>query len=598
MMSDYDFDEQKSGSSCVFFWIFAITALFMFLGTNPLWGSEDRWAEITREMMATGDYLHPAVNWRIYFDKPQLSYWFIVPFAHLFGLDEMIARIPSALAALAGLWGTFCLARQLFDRKIAILSCWLLLSCYGFIFWGRTAAADMANMSACILATAWFYHVEEKPSFWKYLVFYLIAFGGALTKGLPAVAVPIAAAAPYLIREKRWLKHLKISNFLAFFIGLGLYFVPFYIASVVPPAEGLLLPDGPVLSGIELVWRENIVRAFNAFDHIDPVYSYLYHLPRILLPWAPFFVLAAGTAVYQRKQLEKRHQDLLWSILLIFLMFTASSSRRWYYILPITPFCCIFLATELIKEEHDRITRTLLFIFRSAVLFAGAAAFAAPVLIPVYQMMFNSFPPLLISITIPVAGLLILTVFLLDNKSGSWLEHFTGIRHRLASLVIGVAVMMAAIFGAILPGAGVFRTEKPFILGTVPLLSGIPAEDIVFYETDSAAKFQFYSKWHGPTAVIWKQKPSEPSRLVEYLQKKQGRKIAIICYDRKREREPLFRELTAAGICTDGLNPVVREPGRGKNWAVYLLNVPQKKQNEKTAVDIQNKFLKKGDSKK
>ena len=136
-----------------FFWCFAVIALFMFLGHNALWGSEDRWAEIAREMMLTGDILHPAINWQVYFDKPHLTYWLILPFGYLAGgLNEFIVRLPSALAALVGLYGTMVLGRKLFSAQVALAGCWMLLTGYGFLFWARAAAADVANLSAIILA--------------------------------------------------------------------------------------------------------------------------------------------------------------------------------------------------------------------------------------------------------------------------------------------------------------------------------------------------------------------------------------------------------------------------------------------------------------
>ena len=139
----------------LFFWAFAVVVLLIFLGRNALWTSEGRWAEIVREMIASGDYLHPSLNWQIYFDKPQLSYWLIVPFAHVLnGVNEFTVRLPSALAALVGLFGTVTLGKRLFDRQTALLGGWLLLGSYGFLFWGRTAAADMANLAAVILAVA------------------------------------------------------------------------------------------------------------------------------------------------------------------------------------------------------------------------------------------------------------------------------------------------------------------------------------------------------------------------------------------------------------------------------------------------------------
>ena len=129
---DHSFSKEPvpvSRRSEFFFWGFAVLVLFLFLGHNALSGSEDRWAEIAREMAISGDWLHPSLNWKIYFDKPLLTYWLILPFALLYGgFNEFIVRIPSALAGLAGLWGILLLGRKLFDRRTALLAGWMLLS--------------------------------------------------------------------------------------------------------------------------------------------------------------------------------------------------------------------------------------------------------------------------------------------------------------------------------------------------------------------------------------------------------------------------------------------------------------------------------------
>ena len=157
---------EVSRRSEFFFWAFAVLALFLFLGHNALWASEERWAEVAREMLLSGDWLHPSLNWVIYFDKPQLSYWLILPFAVLLGgMDELVVRIPSALAGLAALYGVVSLGKTLFDKRTALLAGWMLLSCYGFLFWSRTAAADAANLAAITVAVAWFYRVEERAKF-------------------------------------------------------------------------------------------------------------------------------------------------------------------------------------------------------------------------------------------------------------------------------------------------------------------------------------------------------------------------------------------------------------------------------------------------
>ena len=578
MLFDSQEKRVRSNAAGPIFWLFAAAALFMFLGRNALWGSEDRWAEITREMMLTGDYLHPAINWRVYFDKPQLSYWFIVPWARLFGLAELAPRIPSALAALAGLFGTMKLAERLFGRDCALLSSWMLLSCYGYLFWGRTAAADMANTAAIVLAVAWFLYLEEKPAFWKYLFFYLIIFCGALTKGLPAVAVPAVMLCGHLLNHNRWLKHLNFANIFALVLGAAVYLTPFLAASYIPPAEGFLQPAGEVLTGLELVWRENIVRVFNAFDHKDPFYSYLYNLPRILLPWSPFFAAALAAAAASWKRLEEPLRELFIGILLVFIMFSCSTSRRWYYILPLAPFCIIFTAATICRCRQEKWMRILVSAMRWLVIFAASLALAAPVMLPVFSMLFHHVPPLLAVTAVPAAGLAALVVCVMDDKPGNGVERFSGLPARLASTVTGTAILMAAVFGAVVPALTFYRTEKPFIRGAVPLLAGIPEKDIAFYDTDSAAKFQFYMNWNGPTAVLRKRS----GELEKFIASRRGRRVAVICYGRKRELASFKSDLSASVLGKAKPVPARREPGKGKKWVIFLFDIPAAGTDAKT----------------
>ena len=405
------------------------------------------------------------------------------------------------------------------------------------------------------------------------MVFYLIVFVGALTKGLPALLVPAAFLFPFLIRTKEIPKHIKASNIFAFIIGLALYILPFYIAAEVRPAPGLLLPDGPVLSGLELVWRENIVRAFNAFDHRDPFYSYFYHLPRILLPWAVFFVPAVIVSIVKWKTLSTEQKDFLLGIGMVFLMFSCSTSRRWYYILPLAPFCCIYLATVIFQYIDNEVVQKIIRWSRAAAMTAAALAFVSPISLVLFSMK-GIEPPMIAVLAVSGGGALVLLVMLLDNAPGSRIERFSGLPHLLASLVFSFAVITAVVFSAVQPSLTIYRTEKPFILDMKEKFAGTKPAQILFYETDSAAKFQFYMQWDGPTAVEWK----NTGGVKKFFDRNAGREVLIICYFRKRELEPLFAELQAEGIDTRDLKPAWKESGRGKQWSVFKLQVPEKGQ--------------------
>ena len=104
----------------IIFWSVAAIVLLLYIGARGLWGAEDRWAEVVREMRLTGDYFHPKINGKPYFDKPLLSYWLIALVAGVTGrLDEWAVRLPSAIAGLVGLAATISLGRRLFSDRCA-----------------------------------------------------------------------------------------------------------------------------------------------------------------------------------------------------------------------------------------------------------------------------------------------------------------------------------------------------------------------------------------------------------------------------------------------------------------------------------------------
>jgi len=63
---------------------------------------EGRYAEIPREMAASGDWVTPRLNGIKYFEKPALQYWLTAAAYEAFGVHQWTARLWPALSGFLG----------------------------------------------------------------------------------------------------------------------------------------------------------------------------------------------------------------------------------------------------------------------------------------------------------------------------------------------------------------------------------------------------------------------------------------------------------------------------------------------------------------
>lgn len=332
------------------------------LGARELWTQEWRWADICWNMIYSSDYLHPYLAGEPYYDKPLLSYWLMIVFSHILGgLTEWALRLPSALAGILTVYCTYRLGLQLANQRVGFIAGWMLTTSYYFIFWARTANADLLNLAGIMLALVWYFSKREQPSFFNYAVFFIILAITSLFKGLIGIIIPLLAILPDLLKDNAWKKHLQLSLVPALVPALIIYFLPFW-ASV--HFGGQHYNE----SGLFQVYRENILRYFEPFDHKDPVYTYFVFLPIYMLPWAFFFIPALFALRKDWQNLNQHSRWFAWSTLIIFIFFTCSGSRRNYYTLPLVPFAMLFTADWIargiaVAKRNSYAAKTLIMSF-------------------------------------------------------------------------------------------------------------------------------------------------------------------------------------------------------------------------------------------
>lgn len=484
-------------------WWFYLTALILLLlnlGVAPLWASEDRWAEVARSMWLSGDWLHPAINGTVYFDKPLLTYWPIALLSFITGImNEFIVRFPCVLAALAGLWGTRDLARRISggDEKTVNYSGWLLLGSYAYFFWARTAAAEMLNLTMILLAVDWFFLRREKAGFVTYLVFWLICFTGAWAKGLPALILPPAIVAALVFTDGSWKKHLQWQNLLknagACLCSAAVWLTPFYLAAVTAMPEYYRLPTDHNLTGLGLVWRENIVRAFNPFDHDkEPFYAYIIHVPRLMVPYTLAVAGALAAAVMNWKKLSTERRWLWLSAAVIFVLFSLSRSRRWYYILPIMPFLAIPTAAWIAENGRwCELVRKIYYWFFVAAALAGVIGVVVLGIFWSDTDLWAVAQLLGVWVILPALAVLVIMLLIL-RENRNW-----------QGVIAVITLAVALAFSFIHPAARSLASDRNFAASVQKALPELKAADMIYFHNEYP-KLNFYLKLDRPVAVARK----------------------------------------------------------------------------------------------
>lgn len=358
-----NFSEFFWGEQAKFLTLFlaAIILLFGMLGTHEIWTQEHRWADIVTEMFYRHDFLHPYLENNPYYDKPLLSYWLIIAFTYLTGHFSVWAlRLPSAFAGLLAIWSIYRLGTRLRNKKIGMLAGWMLLTTFYFVFWARTSSADMLNMAGTLFAVSWYFDKKDNPTIFNYMIFFIILSLTALCKGLIGPVVTAIAIFPDLCMQQEWKKHLNWRVFISLTPGLLLYVFPFWLSAY--------FNQNPYTqNGLYLVYKENVLRYFQPFDHKGPIYTYFIFLPIYLLPWTLFFLPAIWNLKKNWSSFSNSSKWIVWSVLLLFVFFTLSGSRRNYYVLPMVPFAIlltadwIFLSYQQNKEKW--LNRIIVFSF-------------------------------------------------------------------------------------------------------------------------------------------------------------------------------------------------------------------------------------------
>lgn len=295
---------------------------------------EGRYAEIPREMVASGDWVTPRLNGIKYFEKPALQYWATAVGYEIFGEHPWTARLWPALTGFAGILLAWFLGRRLWGPRAGILAGAILGSSLLYNVMGHVITLDMSlsfflqvAFTGFILAQTESQREPERSRKWMWLAWAGLALA-ALSKGLVAGVLTGAVLVAYSVVNRDfspWKRFAPVSGLLLFLAIAAPWFI----------AVSLANPEFPHFFFIHEHFERFLTKVHNRYQ---PAW---YFVPIYLmgaLPWALMLLHALVKSWTPREpgKFSPERFLVLWSVL-TFAFFSVSSSKLPPYIVPIFP---------------------------------------------------------------------------------------------------------------------------------------------------------------------------------------------------------------------------------------------------------------------
>lgn len=353
-------------------WLLAVLGILWFANLDYrhlAQPDEGRYAEIPREMLASGDWLTPRLNGLKYFEKPALHYWATAAAFKLFGEHEWSARLWNALTGFLGIVLVCFTGLRVFGARAGLYAGLVLGSSLLYVLAGHIITLDMGVTFFMTLGLSGFLLAQQpaisarENRLWMHVAWAALALA-VLSKGLIGLVLPGTTLIIYTLIERDWAlwKRLHLVSGLVLFVAIS---APWFVAVTLA---------NPEFFGFFFIYEH-----FGRFlDMTHGRYQPWWYFVPILfagtLPW-PTLMLDTLARAWKRDGADRHafHPSrflLVW-IAVIYTFFTLSNSKLPFYILPVFPALAL-----LIGQRLTRISTNMLFWHSTSTMLLAAAGLA------------------------------------------------------------------------------------------------------------------------------------------------------------------------------------------------------------------------------
>ena len=341
----------------------AITALVLISLISFLPGSfnippvdrdEARFAQATKQMIESGDYIDIRFQDEVRYKKPVGIYWMqagVVRAAEAVGIRDArttiwLYRVPSLLGAIGAVLLAYWAALAFMTWRMAFLAGLMMATCLLLNVEARLAKTDAVLLMCCVaamgvMARAYLFQSTGRDISWSHAFLLWTALAaGILLKG-PLILMVVGLAALALViadRSANWLMRLRP---MVGVLWILLLVLPWFVAIMGRAGDSFLQ---------ESVGRDLLAKIFKGQEtHGAPPGYYLALFWVTFWPAAPLAAVAAP-AVWRHRREPPLRFLLAW-VVPCWLVFELVVTKLPHYVLPLYPAVAILIAREIERRE-------------------------------------------------------------------------------------------------------------------------------------------------------------------------------------------------------------------------------------------------------
>lgn len=318
---------------------------------------EGRYAEIPREMVASGDWVTPRLNDLKYFEKPPLQYWATATAYSVFGQHQWTSRLWAGLTGFAGLFLVWFAGMRLFGREAAGYAALILASSMLYALMGHINTLDMGVTFFITLGIFALLLAQSQTDSTKRRNWMLLAWAGmalaVLSKGLMGIILPGTAVFIYCMVQRDFTV-LKRMHWLP---GLTVFLL------IAGPWFYLVMQANPEFFDRFFIYEHYTRFTTKDLGRYQPWYYFVPILLAGALPWTVLMFDAMFRAAFGaptelgprigNSEFNPARFLLVWAVF-IYVFFSISGSKLPSYLLPMLPALALLMGKRL-SEMRERV---------------------------------------------------------------------------------------------------------------------------------------------------------------------------------------------------------------------------------------------------